>query len=189
MSLSVSIDGLEETLTNLATMPTKIKSEARKNLNKAATTGARVAKRKFDRKTSPYGTHGGEQIIDTKPATRSMEATVNAGRGKTIKDGFNYLLSVEFGASGFDGKPPVKRFTGKEESLDRWVKRMSPTPRTKEQLKLTQEELNEEVAFLISSHIKEFGLEEKPFMRPGFGQATAKLKKEMKEFETKSFTL
>jgi len=189
MSLSVDIDGLGETLTNLATMPAEIESEARENLNKAARLGGRVAARNLDRKTSPYGIHAASDIIEVKVATRGLKVKVDTSGAVTINKGHNYMLTLEFGASDFDGKPPVKRLTGKEEPLDRWVKRMSPTPRTEEQRELSQEELNEEVAYLISRDIEQFGLKEKPFMRPAFGQAAAKLEKEMKTFDTSRLAL
>jgi len=187
MSLSVDIDGFGETLTNLATLPAEIESEARENLNKATEVGARVAKRNLDQKTSPYGTHSSEEIIETKHAVRDLEAKVDTGGAVTIKDGFNYLLSIEFGARPHF--PPVERLTGKEESLDRWVKRMNPTPRTERQLEMDQDELAEDVAFLIARSISNRGLKERAFMRSGKNMAAAKLKKEMETFDTSRLAL
>jgi sulfur relay (sulfurtransferase) DsrF/TusC family protein len=187
MSLSVDIDGLGDTLTNLAGLPAEIESEAQKNLNEAAEVGARVAKRNLDQKTSPYGTHDSEEIIETKYAVRGMEAKVDTSGAVTIKDGFNYLLSIEFGARPHF--PPVERLTGKEEALDRWVKRMNPTPRTKRQAEMDQSELNEDVAFLIARSISNRGLKERAFMRSGKNMAAAKLKKEMESFDTSKLAL
>jgi hypothetical protein len=42
---------------------------------------------------------------------------------------------------------------------------------------------------LLGSDIEQFGLKEKPFMRPAFGQAAAKLEKEMKTFDTSRLAL
>jgi ribosomal protein L18 len=191
MSLSLDIDGLGETLTNLATLPQEIEEEARGNLNEATKTGAKVAARNLDQKTSPYGTHSASEIIEAKVAVQGLKTKVDTSGAVTVKTGsgyaHNYLLSIEFGADPHF--PPVKRLTGKEESLDRWVKRMNPTPRTPEQAKLSKDELNEEVAFLIARDISKRGLKERAFMRSGRNQAAAKLKKEMRTFDTSRLAL
>lgn len=181
MGISLDIDGLADTMVNVATMPAEIKDEAQQMLNEAAETGAQVAERNFEQKTSPYGLHSGADIIERDFATRDLKVKVDTGGAVTIRDGFNYLLSVEFGADPHF--PPVERLTGRTEPLDRWVRRMGPTPSSKRQEEMSTDELVEDVAFLVARKISNVGQKERPFMRPGFRQGAAKLKKEMRSFD------
>lgn len=187
MGLSVDTGGFGDAIANLTTMPAEMRSEARRILNEAGETGAQVAERNFNQKTSPYGLHDGADIIERDFATKELKVKVHTGGEVTIRHGWNYLLSVEFGADPHF--PPVERRTGRTEPLDRWVRRMGPTPETQRQQEMNENELVEEVAFLVARKISNVGLKERPFMRPGFRQGAAKLKKEMSQFDVDQLTL
>lgn len=185
--IDVDLDGFGDTMANVATMAAEIRDEAQQNLNEGAEAGARVAERNFEQKTTDYGLHDGAGIIERDFATRSMEATVDTSGEVTIRHGWNYLLSVEFGARPHF--PPVERLTGRTEPLDNWVRRMGPTPQSERQQEMDPDELVEDVAFQVARKISNVGLKERPFMRPGYKQGAAKVRKEMRTFDTSGLKL
>jgi len=183
MGLGLDVDGASQLIENLSSVPDVLEDEATSALKEAAEFGMDSAKTRLRQKTSPYGLGTLADTIKLRTLKRADKTVifVKAGDPRTTKQGFGYEFAVEFGARPHF--PPVKRLTGQTEDLDRWVRRMSPTPRTDEQQDMSQTELNEEVAYLIARKISQVGLQEQPFMRPGFNAARGKARKEVRKFD------
>lgn len=183
MRLGLDVDGAAELIENLHSVPDVLEEEGVDALKEAAEFGMDSAKTRLRQKTSPYGAGTLADTIKLRVLRRAERTVifVKAGSPRTTKQGFGYEFAVEFGARPHF--PPVKRLTGQTEDLDRWVRRMNPTPRTDDQQEMSQDELNEEVAYLIARKISRVGLSEQPFMRPGFNAARGKARKEVRKMD------
>jgi len=166
--LGAEIDGMSSTLDKLEDVVEEAEEALAGVLNRSAERGKDGAESALDRKTSPYGLGAARATIrvQKEAEARDLEAIVAAGGAATVRAGFDYTLSIEFGAKPHF--PPVEKLTGKKEALDEWVQRMNPTGDV------------EDVAFSIAQDISRRGLDERPFMRPGFRVAKADIRKRVK---------
>lgn len=176
MPTTVQIDGLKELRQNLDKLPDETRRVIRNKLERAADTGRNVAIKRLTDKQSGFqsGNLRSTIAVRKRPGLNDLEAIVTAGGEETGGGGFDYSLAVEFGTKPHF--PPVKALTGRQESLDTWVRRMNPSPDDGE----TQEEAEERVAFQIAKKISERGTKEMPYMRPGFNLGSAKFKKDIR---------
>lgn len=176
--LQSELRGFAEVDQALANIPGEIKEALADVLNETGEAGRDAAKRALRQKTSSAARgHLVKTVRVSKPATvEDLEVVVSAGRDASVF--YPYEFAVEFGARPHF--PRVERVTGKTERLDRWVRRMNPSPRTQEQRQMDPEELREEVAYLIARKFSQVGIDEQPFMRPGFRVAKVELRKQLR---------
>jgi len=176
MPTSVTIDGLSELRQNLDKLPDETRKVIRDKLERAADVGRTVAIKRLTDKQSGFQSGNLRSTIAVRkhPKMSDLEAVVTAGGKETEDDGFDYSVAVEFGTKPHF--PPVKAITGRQESLDTWVRRMDPSAEDGE----SQEDANERVAFQIAKKISERGTKEMPYMRPGFKLGSAKFKKDIR---------
>ena len=177
--LSVDVDGMDDTLSAMESLPLRLREALADRLNRSAEAGQKWAKRRLDNHTSPFGVGVLRRTIriEDEATVRHLEVRVQAGGLNTARGGFDYALSVEFGARPHF--PPVEKLTGRMQALDFWVRRMNPVPRTPAQQQMSPTELRRDVAFRVAEHISEEGLDERPFMRPGSRVAKRTARREM----------
>jgi len=180
LQASVEVTGIDGAVNELNDLPEKIEGAITAKMQAAVLKGANVAKKRLTQKQSGYSEGLLRASIRPFVTIDKMVAGVRAGGAKTSENGFDYARAVEFGTRPHF--PPVKALTGQQESLDTWVRRMSPSaPEGMEDA--SQEEVNETVAFLIARDISRTGTKEMPFMRPGFNVARAKLRKSLRNLD------
>lgn len=155
-SVGVQIDGLDEALSNLESLPDQVRGALADKLNKLALRGEEVAKQVIQTNdTSETGTLFSSVSVRKTARPTDLRAVLGAG-GRGQLDGNEYAAAVEFGTDPFF--PPVKAVTGTTEGLDRWVERTH---------KVTTDD-PEKTAFLIARKIAERGIRAQPYMRPAF---------------------
>jgi len=182
MSLQASVDvtGIDEAVDDLDDLPEDIQAAITEKMEEAAVFGSNVAKKRLTQKQSGYGEGILRSSIRPFVASGGKVAGVRAGGSETTEGGFDYAFAVEFGTRPHF--PPVKALTGQQESLDTWVRRMSPSP-PEGMENASQSEVNETVAFLIARDISRTGTKEMPFMRSGFNAAKGKLRKSLRNLD------
>jgi hypothetical protein len=179
VSTTVDIEGIDVAVDNLDELPKEIRKRIADKINEAALKARTVAVKRLTQRQSGFSTGNlrGTIAVRQNATPSNLEAIVAAGGEETTEDGFDYSLAVEFGSRPHF--PPVKALTGRTESLDVWVRRMSPSP-PEGMEDASESEVNEAVAFLIARSISNTGIKEMPFMRPGFNAGIGTLKKEMR---------
>lgn len=183
VSTSVQIDGLEKVFGQLDELPDEVRGEIADAVAEATKLARKVAVKRLTQKQSgnQEGNLRSTIQIRQRPTLKDPVGIVSAGGAETNDGGFDYSLAVEFGTRPHF--PPVEAVTGQTESLDIWVRRMNPSPSSEAEQGMSQEELNESVAFQIARRISRVGTKEKPFMRPAYNAGVGKLQKEIRNID------
>lgn len=184
MRIGVETDGFAEAVERLRSIPGAVKSEARGALEDAAESGRENAEQRVRQNTSAVssGLLADSVRRFTRETAQEVQVVVKAGgRRLESRAGFDYALTVEFGAEPHF--PPVKRLTGRVEALDAKVLKEGPEPRTERQREMGPEELAEDVAFKIAASISESGIDAQPYMRPGYALARQEARRNMQTID------
>lgn len=184
MRIGVDIDGFGGAIERLQSVPEAVQDEAKSGLEDAAETGRDNAERRVRQNTSAVssGLLADSVRRFTRETAQQVRVTVAAGgRRLEARAGFDYSLTVEFGAEPHF--PPVKRVTGRVEALDAKILKEGPQPRTERQREMSPDELAEDVAYRIAQTISEEGIDAQPFMRPAQSLARSEARKNMQAID------